>query len=120
MAHFAELDENNIVINVIVVDNNDCLDENGNESETVGIAFCKKLFGEDTFWAQTSYNSNFRKKYAGIGDTFDSIRNAFIQPKLFPSWILDESTCIYKAPIDYPNDGFKYLWNETNQTWDKR
>lgn len=120
MAHFAELDKANIVINVIVVDNNDCLDENGNESETIGIAFCKKLFGEDTVWVQTSYNSNFRKKYAGIGDTFDSIRNAFIQPKPSSSWVLNEQTCTWEAPVPYPVDGNSYLWNETTQTWDKR
>lgn len=78
MAHFAELDENNIVMRVIVVSNEDCLDENGEESEAIGVAFCKSLFGEDTRWVQTSYNSNIRGTYAGIGFKYDEAENVFV------------------------------------------
>ena len=79
MAHFAELDENNIVLRVIVVDNNDCKDENGNESEAVGIAFCQNLLGG--VWKQTSYNNNFRQKYAGIGYYYNEELDAFLPPQ---------------------------------------
>jgi len=78
MAHFAELDENNIVIRVIVVSNNELLDEQGQESEIKGIAFCKSLFGENTIWKQTSYNGNFRNQFAGIGNIYNSETDAFI------------------------------------------
>lgn len=78
MAHFAELDTDNKVVRVVVVGNPDCLDGNGQESETVGIAFCQSLFGADTTWVQTSYNGNMRGKYAGIGDTYDAASDLFI------------------------------------------
>ena len=91
MAHFAELDETNVVKQVIVVNNNELLD-NGVESEAKGIAFCQSLFGGN--WVQTSYNGNIRKNYAGIGMTYDRIRDAFIPPKpVEGKWILDEDTC---------------------------
>lgn len=112
MAHFAQLDENNVVLQVIVVHNNDCKDAHGNESEEVGIAFCKSLFGENTNWKQTSYNANIRKNYAGIGHTYDSARDAFISPSPYPSWIFDEQTCQWKAPLPYIYDGKKYYWDE--------
>jgi hypothetical protein len=117
MAHFAQIDENNIVQNVIVVDNNDCLDANGVESETVGVEFCKSLLGGDTLWVQTSYNGNFRKNYAGIGYTYDSTRDAFIPPKPYESWVLLEETCQWIAPIPYPNDGKMYYWDEFIKNW---
>lgn len=117
MAHFAQLDENNVVINVIVVGNNDCLDANGKESEAVGIEFCKSLFGDDTRWAQTSYNGNFRKNYAGIGYTYDKNLDAFIPPKSFESWILMEETCQWSPPIPYPADGNRYVWDESIKNW---
>ena len=99
MAHFAELDTNNVVLRVIVVSNEMILDANGQESETVGIAFCHSLFGSDTVWMQTSYNGNFRKNYAGIGHTYDSARNAFIQPKPEgDQWVLNEATCRWHDP----------------------
>lgn len=78
MAHFAELDHTNTVIRVVVIGNKDCLDKSGNESENIGVAFCKQLFGADTKWVQTSYNSNFRGKYAGIGSVYDSVSDIFI------------------------------------------
>ena len=90
MAHFAELDNQNTVLRVIVVHNNELLD-NGVESETKGIAFCKTLFGGN--WKQTSYNGNIRKNYAGIGFTYDPVRDAFIPPKPGDNWVLDEATC---------------------------
>lgn len=117
MAHFAQLNSNNIVTQVIVVGNQDCFDENGNESESVGIQFCKSLFGEDTNWIQTSYNGNIRKNYAGIGYTYDEQRDAFIPPKPFDSWILNEDTCMWESPVPHPNDGNIYQWNEENQEW---
>lgn len=99
MAHFAELDSNNIVLRVIVLDNSMMLDENNQESEDRGIAFIKSLFGEDTVWKQTSYNGNIRKNYAGIGYTYDSDRDAFIAPKPEgEGWILDEDTCRWCNP----------------------
>lgn len=96
MAHFAELDENNIVLRVIVV-SNEMLLENGQESEAKGIAFCKQLFGEDTNWAQTSYNGNFRKHYACRGDTYDPQKDGFISPKPEgDGWVLDEDRGIWR------------------------
>lgn len=117
MAHFAQLDDNNLVLQVIVVHNNDCKDENGNESEAVGVAFCKSLLGDATRWKQTSYNGNMRKNYAGIGYQYDPIRDAFIPPKPFASWVLDENTCRWNAPVAYPNDEKKYIWDETSVNW---
>lgn len=115
MAHFAELDSNNTVLRVIVVHNNELLDETGKESEAKGIAFCQSLFGGN--WIQTSYNSNFRKNYAGVDFTYDGQRDAFIAPKPFPSWVLDETTCKWKAPVSYPFDGKIYNWNEETLEW---
>ena len=120
MAHFAQI-ENNLVTQVIVVDNNDILDEQGNESEVVGTQFCTDLLGGT--WVQTSYNGNMRKNYAGIGDTYDTTRDAFIAPSPFPSWVLDETTCRYEAPIPYPEvaaDSLDvYVWDEPTINWIK-
>lgn len=116
MAHFAQLDDNNIVTQVIVVANEELLLD-GVESETKGVAFCKSLFGEDTKWKQTSYNGNFRKNYAGIGYNYDSGRDAFIAPQPFPSWLLNEDTCRWEAPVPYPTDGKFYTWDEATTSW---
>lgn len=116
MAHFAQLNSDNTVIQVIVIHNNDC-QVGGIELEAAGIGFCKSLFGEDTVWVQTSYNGSIRKNYAGIGYTYDSQRDAFIPPKPFPSWLLEETTCFWRAPVNYPNDGKKYQWDETTLAW---
>lgn len=115
MAHFAEIGLNNTVLRVIVVNNNDCKDQHGNESEVIGAKFCNDLFGG--VWVQTSYNGNIRKNYAGAGYTYDSQRDAFIPPKLFASWTLDESTCLWFAPVPYPTDGNIYSWDENTKTW---
>ena len=98
MAHFAELDENNTVKQVIVVHNNELLDENGNESEQKGIDFCIAHYGGT--WIQTSYNGTIRKNYAGIGMIYDPIRNAFILPKPYDSWVLNEDTCQWEEPTE--------------------
>ena len=116
MAHFAELGENNVVLRVIVVDNKDTSDTSGNEVEEIGANFCRNLLGGT--WKQTSYNANFRKNYAGIGFTYDSQRDAFIPPKPFASWLLNEDTCRWDAPVAYPADGKLYVWNEETTTWD--
>ena len=116
MAHFAKL-ENNVVTQVIVVSNQDILDEQGQESEEKGIAFCSNLLGGT--WKQTSYNGNIRKNYAGIGYTYDEGRDAFIPPQPFNSWVLNEVTCQWKAPVDYPTDDAIYTWNEEITSWDK-
>lgn len=122
MAHFAELGMNNVVLRVIVVHNNELLDENGQESEAKGQEFCRSLFGGT--WVQTSYNANFRKNYAGVGFTYDSNRDAFLPPKPFASWVLNEDTCQWSAPVPYPTDvgtleaPKRYVWNEETQQWD--
>ena len=115
MAHFAEIDENNSVQRVIVVHNNELLDENGEEKEALGVAFCNSLLGGT--WLQTSYNKNMRKNFAGIEFTYYSVRDAFIPPKPFDSWVLDEATCLWKAPVAYPSDENYYEWDETNTRW---
>ena len=117
MAHFAQLDDDNFVLQVIVVHNNDCLDENGNESEAVGVAFCKSLLGDATRWKQTSYNGNMRFNYAGIGYQYDAIRNAFIPVKPHQSWVLNETTCQWGAPTPMPNDDKRYRWDEPTTSW---
>lgn len=114
MAHFAKLDENNVVIKVIVVNNNELID-NGQELEAKGIAFCQSLFGGN--WKQTSYNGNIRKNYAGIGYIYDSDRDAFIPPKSFNSWLLNETTCRWEAPVAMPEDGQDYYWDEPTTSW---
>ena len=117
MAHFAEIDQFGKVKRVIVVANSDTADAAGIEKEYIGAAFCEKLFGGT--WKQTSYNGNFRKNYAGIGYDWDEARNAFVPPKPFASWVLDENTCQWKAPIPMPTDGKMYSWNEGTQGWDE-
>lgn len=115
MAHFAKIDENNIVISVVVVDNKDTSDASGVEKEHIGAAHLEKILGGT--WKQTSYNGNFRKNYAGIGYTFDSVRDAFIPPKPYNSWMINEQTCQWEAPIAMPNDGQMYSWNEEITNW---
>jgi hypothetical protein len=114
MSHFAELDENNIVLRVIVVHNNEMLDSTGVEQEALGQAFCTNLLGGN--WKQTSYNGNIRKNYAGVGFTYDPIRDVFIPPQPFPSWTLGD-TCQWNPPVPYPTDNMPYFWNEETQTW---
>lgn len=117
MAHFAQLDENSIVQQVLVVDNTQITDENGVEQELLGIAFLQSLFGSHTVWKQTSYNGNIRKNYASIGFAYDASCDAFIPPKPFASWKLNEATCQWEPPVAMPNDGPAYAWDEANQNW---
>jgi hypothetical protein len=114
MAHFAQLNEQNIVMQVIVVANEELL-ENGTENEAKGIAFCQSLLGGN--WIQTSYSGKIRKNYAGIGYTYDSQRDAFIAPQPYPSWTLVEETCKWNAPVLYPTDGKFYSWDEPTLSW---
>ena len=114
MAHFAEIDENDLVLRVIVCD-----------EFAQGQAFCQQLGGT---WIQTSYNTQggihllggtpLRKNYAGIGYTYDSGRDAFIPQKPFDSWTLNETTCLWDSPVPYPEDEFEYKWNESTLSWD--
>ena len=117
MAHFAKLDENNIVLEVNVINNNELLDENGEESEQKGIDFLTSWSGGYSNWKQTSYNGTIRKNYAGIGYAYDADRDAFIPPKPYNSWILNDDTCIWESPVTYPNDGKRYVWDEDNTNW---
>jgi len=102
MSHFAKI-ENNIVTEVIVA-----------EQDFINSG----LVGDSFLWVQTSYNGNFRKNYAGIGFTYDKTRDAFIPPKPYPSWTLNEDSCQWEAPVAYPDDGNMYTWNETDQQWE--
>ena len=127
MASFAKIGLNNKVIEVLSVHNNVLKDSNGVEQETIGIDFLTKLTGW-AIWKQTSYNTHggvhtengtpLRKNHAGIGYTYDEDRDAFIAPKPFNSWILNEDTCVWNAPVAYPQDNNKYSWNESTLTWD--
>lgn len=117
MAHFAKLDENNIVTEVNVVNNEDILNLEFPASEPVGIQFLHNWAGEEFVWKQTSYNANFRKNYAGIGYTYDPERDAFIPPKPFASWVLNETTCLWEPPVAYPTDGKSYVWDEPTKSW---
>ena len=128
MSHFAKLD-NNIVQTVHVVSNKHLLNAQGVEDEALGIAHLTKIHGPEWTWVQTSYNTAggqherggtpFRKNYAGIGDTYDEVRDAFIPPKPFASWTLNEDTCQWEAPTAHPDDGKRYSWNEDTTSWDE-
>jgi hypothetical protein len=113
MAHFAQLDENNVVTQVIVVANEELM-EDVIESEVKGIAFCQSLFGGN--WKQTSYNGNIRKNYAGIGYTYQADIDAFVSPKPFASWALNDKAQ-WEAPVVMPTDGKRYSWDEEQQNW---
>ena len=117
MASFAKIGLNNKVIEVLSVHNNELKDSNGVEQEVNGIDFLTKLTGW-SIWVQTSYNNNFRKNHAGIGYTYDEDRDAFIPKKPYNSWILNETTCQWEAPVAMPDDGQRYSWNEETTSWD--
>jgi hypothetical protein len=119
MAHFAKLGKGNIVENVVVVSNDIAT------TEQAGVDFLNTLYKTRDVWKQTSYNINFRKNYAGVGFTYDQTRDAFIPPKPFNSWILNEETCLWEAPVARPelteeqiNNNNYYSWNEETQQWD--
>lgn len=115
MAHFAQIDENGTVQQVIVVSNENCCGGEFPASESCGQAFINQL-GLAGTWRQTSYNANFRQRYAGIGYTYNEENDVFIPPQPFPSWILSE-TFDWEAPVPYPQDDAEYYWDEENQTW---
>jgi hypothetical protein len=116
MAHFAQLDENNLVTQVIVVANDELLLD-GVENETKGIMFCKSLLGDDTRWVQTSYNGNIRKNYAGIGYTYDLVADHFFAPQPYPSWTLD-ADAKWQAPTAMPvEEGKFFTWDEPTLSW---
>jgi hypothetical protein len=115
MAHFAQLDSNNVVTQVIVVGNKDTADANGVEKESIGVAFCERLFGGN--WKQTSYNGSIRKNYAGIGYTYNVSLDAFVPPKPYASWVLNNDTAQWNAPTPMPTDNKKYSWDEATTSW---
>jgi hypothetical protein len=108
MAHFAEIDENNVVVRVVVVPDN---------AEDRGHDYLANDLGLGGTWIQTSYNNRIRKNYAGVGFTYDADKDAFIPTKPHDSWILNEDTCKWEAPVAYPTDGNVYLWNEKKKEW---
>ena len=112
MAHFAKLGKGDIVLTVEVVSNDIAT------TEQAGVDFLNNLYGTRDVWKQTSYNGNFRKNFAGIGFKYDDVKDAFIAPQPFSSWILNEDTCKWEAPIAKPDDGNLYSWNEETKTWD--
>ena len=115
MAHFAQLNEENLVTQVIVVANQDTADQDGIENEAIGIEFCTNLLGGK--WVQTSYNGNIRKNYAGVGYKYDATLDAFIPPQPFASWTLNEETAQWEAPTPYPDDEKRYTWDEETISW---
>ena len=130
MAHFAQINSDNIVTQVIVVSNEDCLDSDGSESK-LGIAFCKNLLGADTNWVRTSYNNNIRSRYASIGDKYDSTNDVFLPPSPFRLWVLNTSTWEWDAPValpddagvddaDNPTESVEYTWDESSTSWTNR
>jgi hypothetical protein len=116
MAHYAQLDNSNKVINVVVVNNNVTFNDDGIEVEDLGINHLKSIYGNDTIWVQTSINDNIRKQYAAVGGSYDTSNDVFLMPKPFSSWTLND-TFDWEAPEPYPTDGEKYFWDEDNQDW---
>jgi len=117
MAHFAQLNDTSIVLQVVVLNNETIQNLPFPDSEPVGVAFCQSLFGDATVWKQTSYNASFRKNYAGIGYTYDPALDAFIAPQPYPSWALNTTDCQWNAPVPYPTDGQRYAWDEPTTSW---
>ena len=117
MAHFAKLDQNNVVLEVNVVSNETLDNLPYPQSEGKGIVFLSDWSGGYTNWRQTSYNATFRKNFAGIGYTYDQVIDAFVPPKPYPSWLLNTDTAQWEPPIPYPNDGKWYRWDEETKSW---
>ena len=115
MAHFAQIDENNTVLRVVVINNSELLDGDGVEQETIGRDFCRTLFSGT--WVQTSYNGKIRKNFASGGYTYDVARDAFYGPKPYPSWTLNDDSCLWEAPTAYPDNGEVYIWDEDTRSW---
>ena len=127
MAHFAKIGIGNIVEQVVVVANGVLKDENNVEQENKGVQFLQELYQSRDIWKQTSYNTRggqhklggtpFRKNFAAPGYTYDSTKDAFIPPKKYNSWTLNETTCQWQPPVAHPLDGGSYVWNEVEQIW---
>jgi hypothetical protein len=117
MGHFAKLDDQNVVTDVIVVNNETLNNLPFPDSEPVGVAFLTGWSGGFTNWKQTSYNASFRKNFAGFEYTYDAVLDAFIAPKPFPSWLLNAEICQWQAPTPYPTDGNLYTWDEETLSW---
>ena len=117
MAHFARIDRNNVVKSVHVVDNEHLINEQGEEEEDFGIVYLNKIHGVGFTWVQISYNSNFRKQYAGIGYTYDKTNDVFVAQQPHQSWTLDASFD-WQPPIAKPDDGKSYTWNEDTEAWE--
>jgi hypothetical protein len=119
MAHFAELDHENKVKRVLVVANHVIADSDGNDDEQKGIDYLQSIYGA-SWWKQTSYNGTFRKNYAGRGMLYDGARDAFISSQPYPSWVFDEDTCVWEAPVERPDilpDGKPLYWDEPTTSW---
>ena len=116
MAHFAKIDSNSIVIKIHKIANHVILKADGTESELKGKKYLNSLHGSAN-WVQTSYKNNFRKNFARIGYTYDSTRDAFIPPKPYPSWVLNETTCQWESPVSHPGNNEICEWDEDNQEW---
>ena len=122
MAHFAKIGSENIVEQVVSVSNEVAT------TEQAGVEFLQNLYNDTATWKQTSYNTYggvhsldgtpFRKNFAGVGYTYDETKNAFIAPKPYASWVLDDDTCLWEAPVVYPDDDKEYEWNEDTTSWD--
>lgn len=120
MAHFAQLDKDNKVIQVVVINNDVTHDENGVEQEALGIAYCKSLFGADTKWLQTSFSASIRHKFAGVGDTYSAEHDRFIVPNTtgFASWVLNKNF-EWEAPVPFPTTGgTRHRWIEEKLEWE--
>ncbi len=115
MAYFSEIGSDNIIVRVISVANNVITNSSGDEEESIGVDFCHSLLGGT--WKQTSYNGEIRKNFAGVGYTYDSHKDAFIPPKPYSSWVLNDSNCLWEAPIAMPTDGKRYRWDEDSKSW---
>jgi len=124
--HFAELDDNNTVLSVIVISNNDLIDKKtGERHESLGDALCKKLTGSKNRWIETCYHGSIRKNYAGLGYTYDEELDAFIPPKRYESWVLNKETALWESPLgpapertqEEKNARYLYIWNETLREW---
>ena len=117
MAHFAKIGKGNKVEQVVVVSNDVAT------TEQAGIDFLNDLYNTRDVWKQTSYNGSIRKNYAGVGFKYDQTRDAFIPPSPYASWVINETTCLWEAPIPKPNEDtneIRYEWDEDNRAWQQK